>query len=187
MSLRIAGKNMDIGDSLRERIEDRIEEAVSKYFDGGYSGTITVEKSGAGFDADCKLHLDTGIVMQATANHGDAVSSFDAAAERIEKRLRRYKRKLKDHHASSRKSAEMPYIVMEAPEAEEDIPDDYAPITIAETKKQIRVQSVADAVMELDLIDEPVVVFTNAASDQINIVYRRSDGNIGWVDPNKNN
>jgi len=187
MNLRISGKHMDIGDALRQRIEDRIDEAVTKFFDGGYSGNVTVEKSGAGFDCDCLIRLDTGIVLQAKANHTDPTACFDAAAARIEKRLRRYKRRLKDHHANApRKMEDAAYVVMAAPEAEEEVSEDFAPVTIAESSKQIRTQSVADAVMELDLIDEPVVVFTNGASDQLNVVYRRSDGNIGWIDPARN-
>lgn len=186
MNLRISGKNMDIGDALRERIEDRIDEAVSKYFDGGYTGHVTVEKSGAGFDCDCMIHLDTGIVLQAKGTKDDATASFDTAAERIEKRLRRYKRRLKDHHNNaSRAMKDAAYVVMQAPKDEEEMPTDFSPVTIAESSKQMRTQSVAEAVMQLDLTDEPVIVFTNGANDQLNVVYRRSDGNIGWIDPSR--
>ena len=185
MNLRISGKNMDIGDALRHRIEDRIDEAVTKFFDGGYSGHVTVEKSGAGFHCDCMVHLDTGIVLQAKASMDDATACFYAAAERVEKRLRRYKRRLKDHKGNSttRRLDSASYVVMEAPEADEEIPENFAPVTIAESSKQIHTQSVADAVMQLDLTDEPIIVFTNASNDQVNVVYRRSDGNIGWIDP----
>jgi len=188
MNLRITGKNMNIGDNLRHRIEDRIDEAVSKYFDGGYSGHVTVEKSGSGFDCDCLIHLDTGVVLQARGSKGDATACFDATAERIEKRLRRYKRRLKDHHnnSASRKIEAASYVVMAAPEPDEEIPEDFSPVTIAESTRQIRTQSVADAVMQLDLTDEPIIVFTNASNDQVNVVYRRSDGNIGWIDPARN-
>ena len=188
MSLRISGKNMDVGDSLRGRIEDRIDEAVSKYFDGGYTGHVTVEKTGSGFNCDSMVHLDTGVVLQAKATNDDATACFDAAAERVEKRLRRYKRRLKDHHGDSgaRNMGDAAYVVMEAPLADEEIPENFAPVTIAESSKQIRTQSVADAVMQLDLTDEPIIVFTNASNDQVNVVYRRSDGNIGWIDPARN-
>ncbi len=186
MILRISGKNMDIGDALRQRIDDRMDEAVTKYFDGGYSGHVTVEKSGSGFDCDCMIHLDTGIVLQATASKNDATACFDAAAERVEKRLRRYKRRLKGHHNSTlRHMDDASYVVMEAPEADEEIPENFSPVTVAESSKQIRSQSVAEAIMQLDLTDEPVIVFTNASNEQINVVYRRSDGNIGWIDPTR--
>ncbi len=186
MTLRISGKNMDMGETLRQRIEDRVDEAVTKYFDGGYTGHVTVEKSGSGFDCDCMIHLDTGVVLQAKSNDGDATACFDQTAEKIEKRLRRYKRRLKDHHANaSREIDNANYVVMQAPADEEEIPDNFAPVTIAEGSKHIRTQSVADAVMQLDMTDEPVVVFTNGANDQLNVVYRRSDGNIGWIDPTR--
>lgn len=184
MKLRISGKNMDMGDTLRHRIEDRIDDAVSKYFDGGYTGHVTVEKSGSGFECDSMVHLDTGVILQAKGNDSDATACFDIAAEKVEKRLRRYKRRLKDHHANaSREIADVNYVVMQAPASEDEIPDNFSPVTIAESSKQIRTQSVADAVMQLDLTDEPVIVFTNGANDQLNVVYRRSDGNIGWIDP----
>ena len=179
---------MDVGASLRGRIDDRIDEAVSKYFDGGFTGHVTMEKTGSGFTCDILVHLDTGIVLQAKANMDDATACFDAAAERVEKRLRRYKRRLKDHHGDNgaRILEDAAYVVMEAPQADEEIPENFAPVTIAESSKQIRTQSVADAVMQLDLTDEPIVVFTNASNDQVNVVYRRSDGNIGWIDPARN-
>ncbi len=187
MNLRITGKNMDIGDALRHRIEDRIDDAVTKFFDGGYTGHVTVQKSGSGFECDCMVHLDTGIILQATASKNDATACFDAAAERVEKRLRRYKRRLKDHHSkTSRKMEDAAYVVMAPPEAEEEVPENFSPITIAESSKQMRTQSVAEAVMQLDLTDEPVIVFTNGASERVNVVYRRSDGNIGWIDPSPN-
>lgn len=194
MSLRISGKHMDIGDAFRTRIELRISDAVAKYFDGGFSGRVTVEKqkSGSRFAADCSIHLDTGIVLQAAGQAPDPQLAFDAAAERIEKRLRRYKRKLKSHsYAQSGNGAaqsDMFYRVMTAvPEEEEEIPEDYAPTVVAETRLPLRSMSVASAVAELDMKDSPVFVFRNAGNDQVNIVYRRPDGNIGWIDPSAAN
>ncbi|MEZ5872907.1 MAG: ribosome-associated translation inhibitor RaiA [Nitratireductor sp.] len=185
MTLRISGKHMNIGESLSQRIEDRINDAVGKYFDGGYSGHATIEKSGNAFESDLAIHLDTGVVLQATARGHDAQSCFDDAAERIEKRLRRYKRRLKDHHApaAARVLAEASYSVVEAPDEEEELPEDYNPVIIAESLTQVATQSVAQAVMQLDLTDRPVIVFTNAASGDTNVVYRRPDGNIGWINP----
>lgn len=186
MSLRISGKHMNLGDALTERIQDRIEQTVTKYFAGGYSGQVTVEKHGIGFDCDCMLYLDSGAVLHATATAGDATASFDDAADKIEKRLRRYKRKLKDHHLgnSDRKSDQAFYSVVEMP-GDEEIPEDYNPVIIAESTTKMNTQSVAQAVVQLDLTDNPVVVFKNAASDEINVVYRRADGNIGWIDPSR--
>lgn len=186
MSLRISGKHMEIGDSFRARIEGRVGEAVSKYFDGGYAGHVTVEKSGSRFTADCAVRLDTGISLQATGQAQDPQFAFDAAAERIEKRLRRYKRRLKSHAPAASAAAEiidLHYRVM-APVADEDdeVPENYAPAIVAESTVALRTMSVASAVIELDTKDSPVFIFRNAGNDHVNVVYRRADGNIGWID-----
>jgi ribosomal subunit interface protein len=186
MSVRVSGKHMEIGESFRQRIEDNIGLAVTKYFDGGYSGQVTVEKSGPRFAADCKLHLDTGVVLHAAGQANDPQASFDAAAERIEKRLRRYKRKLKDHHANAASSGlpgEIAYTVMDAvPDEDDEVPENYAPTIVAESSRQVKTMSVATAVMALDMTDEPVLLFRSPGNKDLNIVYRRHDGNIGWID-----
>lgn len=187
MSVRVAGKHMEIGEAFRTKIEDRITDIVRKYFDGGYSGQVTVEKSGSRFTADCKVHLDTGVVLQASGQSQDPQGAFEGSSERIEKRLRRYKRRLKDHYAGANGQAagtEVAYRVMDSgPDEDEEIPEDYAPVIVAETSKVLRTMTVASAVMALDLTDEPVLIFRNAGNDALNVVYRRTDGNIGWVDP----
>ena len=184
MTLRISGKHMDIGDAFRTRIGDRLNEAVDKYFDGNFSGTVVVSKNGSRFSTDCVVHLDTGVVFQAAGQAHEPGVSFAEAAERIEKRLRRYKRRLKDHKASSTEHRDMAYSVMAAiPEEEEELPEDFSPAIIAETTLKVGTLSVAGAVMELDRQDSPVVVFRNAKSGDLNLVFRRADGNYGWVDP----
>ncbi|MVA96887.1 ribosome-associated translation inhibitor RaiA [Nitratireductor sp. CAU 1489] len=186
MSLRISGKQMEIGDAFRARIDDRIAEAVNKYFDGGFSGRVTVEKTGSRFAADCMLHLDTGMTLQAEGRAQDPQAAFDAAADRVEKRLRRYKRRLKSHQGAPEEAAwtDIAYTIM-APVAEEDeeVPEDFAPAVVAESSLALKTMSVASAVIELDTKDSPVYVFRNAGTDAVNIVYRREDGNIGWIDP----
>lgn len=184
MSLRISGKHMEIGDAFRSKIEGRVGEAVGKYFDGGFAGHVTVEKSGSRFTADCMVHLDTGMVLQATGQAQDPQFAFDAAAERIEKRLRRYKRRLKSHASGVvADGIDIDYRVM-APVADEDeeVPEDYAPAIVAESTVALRTMSVASAVIELDTKDSPVFVFRNAGNEHVNVVYRRPDGNIGWID-----
>lgn len=184
MSLRISGKHMEIGDAFRTRIEQRVGEAVDKYFDGGFAGHVTVEKSGSRFTADCMVHLDTGMVLQATGQAQDPQPAFDAAAERIEKRLRRYKRRLKSHNGNANAKVEdLDYRIM-APVAEEEdeVPEDYAPTVVAESTMRLTTMTVASAVIELDTKDSPVFVFRNAGNGHVNVVYRRADGNIGWVD-----
>ncbi|MCT6823996.1 ribosome hibernation-promoting factor, HPF/YfiA family [Bartonella apis] len=187
MSLRISGKHMDIGDAFRTRIEDRINDAISKYFAGGVTGHVTVVKSGPRFSAECVLHLSSGAVLQTTGQAQDPQGAFDAAAERLETRLRRYKRRLKSRSNKQNDNAtfaEYAYHIMEpVPDEDEGLPEDYAPTIVAETSMALRDMSVANAVVELDLMDNPVLVFRNAADGKINIVYRRADGNIGWIDP----
>ncbi len=176
---------MEIGDAFRARIEGRIGEAIEKYFDGGFSGHVTVDKSGPRFSADCVIFLDSGMGLQATGQAYEPQAAFDAAAERIEKRLRRYKRRLKSYDSSaSARDTDMSYRIM-APVAEEDdeVPEDYSPAVVAESTLTLKTMSVAHAIIELDTKDSPVFVFRNAGNEQVNVVYRRADGNIGWIDP----
>ncbi len=184
MALRVSGRHMDVGEAFRTRIEERLNEQVAKYFDGNFNGSVVVSKESARYCADVTLHLDSGVYFQATAESHDPESSFIAAMEKIEKRLRRYKRRLKDHKAGANTSREVAYTVMSAvPDEEEEVAEDFAPAVIAETSMVVGTMSVANAVMELDRRDGPVVVFRNGASDNVNIVYRRADGNVGWIDP----
>ncbi len=185
MGLRISGKSIDIGEALRDRIEGRVGEAVGKYFDGGYDGHVMVEREGAGFHSDCTLHLDTGIVLRGEGKSQDPYQSFDRAAEHIEKRLRRYKRRLKEHHGTPRGEMESAasYVIAAPEEDVEDIVLDDSPAIIAEESTSLATMSVGSAVMALDLGDAPVVIFRHAVHGGINVVYRRGDGHIGWIDP----
>ncbi|MBD1548971.1 ribosome hibernation-promoting factor, HPF/YfiA family [Roseibium aggregatum] len=186
MTLRISGKNVDVGDALRTHVTDRIEDALSKYFPGGYNGHVTLSREGTGFKSECTLHLDTGTILQVSAQDQEPRLSFDLAADKIEKRLRRYKRKLKDHHlnnGSGREAFEAVSYVLASPDEEEEVPADFNPLVIAETSAKVKTMTVGMAVMELDLSEAPVVMFKNAANGGMNVVYRRPDGNIGWIDP----
>jgi ribosomal subunit interface protein len=186
MSLRISGKNLDIGEALRGQIEGQIGEAVAKYFDGGYTGHVTLEREGPGFKSECAIHLDTGIMLQAVGRAGDPRLSFDLAADRIEKRLRRYKRRLKEHHHTKRSEAEpaTSYVIADFAE-EEEVAADYNPTIIAEETTHLETLTVGGAVIAMDLSEAPVVVFRHAGHGGINVVYRRSDGHIGWIDPSR--
>lgn len=178
---------MDIGDAFRSRIEERIGETIDKYFDGGFAGHVTVAKSGSRFTADCMIHLDSGAALQATSDAQDPIVAFDGAAERLEKRLRRYKRRLKSRSfgsANGNATEVAAYTVMAGlGDDEEELPDDYSPAIVAESTMALKTMSVASAVVELDTKESPVFVFRNAGNDHVNIVYRRPDGNIGWIDP----
>ncbi len=185
MTVRISGKHVDIGESLRDHVTARVDDALGKYFDGGYSGHVTVEREGVGFKTECKLHLDTGIMLAASGKGGDAYSSFDDAAGHIEKRLRRYKRRIKDHNRPDGRAGSLAatYQVLAAPGDEEEELVSDAPVVIAETTTEVKTMSVGEAVMDLDLRGTPALVFRHAGHGGINVVYRRADGNIGWIDP----
>ena len=184
MNLRVSGKNMDVGDVLREKAQDHFDNAVDKYFDGGYNGHLTLEREGSGYRADSVVHLDSGVVLQASAVAADATAAFETMAAHIEKRLRRYKRKLKSHRRKSGSDsfAAQSY-VLAAPEGQEEVTEDFNPPIIAESTENLGTMSVGEAVMELDLAQSDVVVFRHAGHGGVNVVYRRSDGNIGWIDP----
>jgi len=190
MALRVSGKNIDVGEALRGQITDRVSTAVKRYFDGGVTGHVIIEPEGTGFRTDCTLHLSSGITLQAEGMAHDAYFSADKAAERIERRLRRYNRRLKDRHANGAGkddglwSLDMPAYVIQTPDHDdEEIEEGFHPLVIAETTKNMTSLSVADAVQDLDLTGAPVLVFRHASSGRVNIVYRRNDGNIGWIDP----
>jgi ribosomal subunit interface protein len=191
MTFRVSGKNLDVGDALRDRISDRIAETVGKYFDGGYSGHLTLARDGFGFRTECAIHLDSKITLHADGMAPDAYASADQAASLIEKRLRRYHRRLKDHRpernearAANWAAVDAASYIIAAPEHEDaaDI-DAFTPVIIAESTTTLKQLSVSDAVTELDLTGAPVLVFRHAAHGGINIVYRRADGHFGWIDP----
>jgi ribosomal subunit interface protein len=189
MSFRISGQNLDVGPALRDRINDRVAEAMAKYFDGGYSGHLTLARDGFGFRAECAIHLDSKITLHAEGMAPDAYASADQAALRIEKRLRRYHRRLKDHRterADDRAAIDAASYVIAAPEPESESEseiDGFTPVIVAESTTRLKQLSVSDAVTELDMTGAPVVVFRHAAHGGINIVYRRADGHFGWIDP----
>jgi ribosomal subunit interface protein len=184
MTFRVSGKNIAIGEALRRRVSARIGEALEKYFRGGYSGHVTVAKDGFGFRTECALHLDSGTMLEARAVAADAYASADQAALRIEKQLRRYKRRLKEHSNCRPEAtvvdtpeAASPPVAAEAPVAAVN------PAIIAEPIAALKRLSVVEAVRELDLTGAGAVVFRHAGHGRVNLVYRRADGHIGWVDP----
>jgi ribosomal subunit interface protein len=187
MSFRVSGKNIDVGDALRERVSDRIAEAMGKYFDGGYSGHVTLMRDGFGFHTECAIHLDSKITLHAQGIAVDAYASADQAALRIEKRLRRYHRRLKDHRPErldGRATMDAASYIIAAPgeEGEAGV-EEFTPVIIAESTTALKQLSVSDAVTELDMTGAPVLVFRHAAHGGVNVVYRRADGHFGWIDP----
>jgi len=186
MALQVTGKNLDIGEALRTYVEDRIENMLDKYAGQSPSGHIRIEKNRGSFITGCTIQLQSGLYLEAHGEAPDAYASADLSLERLEKRLRRNKRRLKKRHGpTQRKPADSlaPYYVIQPGDDEENESDDDNPLVVAEMQTAIRELSVSDAVMQLDLADKPLLVFQNASQDRINVVYRRDDGNIGWIDP----
>jgi ribosomal subunit interface protein len=188
MPFRVSGKNLELGEALRERIIERITQAMDKYFDGGYSGHATITPEGFGFRSECVIHLDSKVTLHVEGHAADAYASADQAALRIEKRLRRYHRRLKDHHLdhldNGRGGVDAASYVIAAPEQESDAElEGFTPVIIAESTTRLKQLSVSDAVMELDMTGAPMLVFQHAAHGGINVVYRRADGHFGWIDP----
>ncbi|MEO0608513.1 MAG: ribosome-associated translation inhibitor RaiA [Pseudomonadota bacterium] len=184
MTIQIAGRHMDIGDALSERISGGLEAAVTKYFDRSFDASVTVEKRGHEVITDCHVHLPSGIVLQSTGAATDPYASLEESLEKMEKRVRRYHRRLKDHHKRTPLPSE-PANAFIIKGVDDETPEDNgeAPLIVAESASDVKTMSVSEAVMQLELSDTPAVLFRNVKHSGLNMVYRRADGNIGWVDP----
>jgi ribosomal subunit interface protein len=186
MEIRVSGHQMDTGSALQEHAADRLNGIIEKYFNRAISSQVTFGKAPtSAFACDIVMHVSNGLTLKSRAESHDARQSFDQAAERIEKQLRRYKRRLKDRHEQATHAAleeEAAYTVFAPAEPEaEEVPE--ALPVIAETRSDIPEVSVSDAVMLLDLRHTPALFFKNAGTGRHNMVYRRADGSIGWVEP----
>jgi ribosomal subunit interface protein len=186
MALQITGKNLDIGEALRTYVENRIDNMLDKYAGQSPSGHIRIEKTKGSFLTGCTIQLQSGLYLESHGEAQDAYASADQSLERLEKRLRRYKRRIKKRHGPTQikpSDTPAPYYVIQQSDEEENAIDDDNPVVVAEMQTPIRELSVSDAVMQLDLAEKPLLVFKNASHGRINVVYRRDDGNIGWIDP----
>jgi ribosomal subunit interface protein len=187
MTLRVSGKNLDIGEALRGHVQDRVDDIVPRYVDGGFTGHVTIRRDGTAFRTDCLIHLATGLTLQSESVAHDAHASVDLAVERLARRLKRHKQRIKDYHGPSDEpagTAATAYVI-EAPDPDEEaLPDGFTPVIIAESSARMKPLSVSQAVIELDLTGAPVVVFRHAGHGRVNVVYRRPDGHIGWIDLN---
>ena len=184
MTLRVSGKNLDIGESLREHVLGKVQAMVARYFDGSVAGHVVIAREGSGFRSDCALRLSSGIELHAEGRGQEPYPCFEQAAAKIERRLRRYKGRLKGHSGPGEdvKGKVANYMVAE-PDEDVEPADGFNPVVVAEGTRPLKSLSVASAVAELDLTGAPVVIFAHAGSGRLNIVYRRPDGAIGWVDP----
>lgn len=181
MQISITSKQINIGDSLKAHTEENIDRVVLKYFDNPLSASVNFTKEGEFIRVDISVHASAGIKVQGSASNPDAYTAFDEANSRIAKQLARYKDRLSDHSFASSEPAKITVI---KPEEDEIAPKEApAPMIIAEIDDEIPTCSVSMAVMRMDLADVPALLFRNAANDKLNMVYKRNDGNIGWIDP----
>jgi ribosomal subunit interface protein len=195
MEIRVSGHQVDTGEALRTRVEDRLQGIAAKYFARAISAQATFGKGphDHGFTCDIVCHVMQGLVLKGSNTGQDAHGAFDGAADKIEKQLRRYMRRLKDRHAGETAAAaenngydNAGYTVFNAgADEEEEAPD--APLIVAETRVDVPDASVGDAVMMLDLRNTGALLFRNSGTGAYNMVYRRNDGTIGWVEPNRAN
>jgi ribosomal subunit interface protein len=186
MQIKITGKNLDVGDALRDHVEDRLRQLQQRYFEGTVHAHVTVEKQRGDFHTDCALHLATGLLLQSEGRAAEAHPSFDSAAQHLEKQLKRYKQRIKDHHKARRQPVrheEAASYVIGASSGDGEEPADLNPVVIAEAATSVPELTVGEAVMQLDISTVPFVLFRNSGHGALNVVYRRNDGNIGWVDP----
>jgi ribosomal subunit interface protein len=189
MTLQVTGKNLDIGESLRQHVLTKVEGMVARYFNGTVAGHVVITREGSGYRSDCTLRLSSGVSLNAEGHAHEPYPCFEQAANKIEGRLRRYKQRIKGRGAGAdaigetQSSVTVTNYVVESPTDEEEPAQGFKPVVVAEGTEALKTMSVASAVAELDLTGAPVVVFAHAGSGRVNVVYRRRDGAIGWLDP----
>lgn len=186
MDVAITGKQVDVGAALREHVTDHLNAAVEKYFDKAIDATVTLSREGnSAFHVEIAVHPISGMLVKGGGSANEAYAAFDTALERIAKQLRRYKRRLKEDHGRRGDNDSLPalqYVLQ--PDADDiEVEEHGEPTIIAELPTSITAMTVSDAVMRMDLEDVPVVMFRHDKTGVLNVIYRRSDGNIGWIDP----
>ncbi len=187
MNLTVSGKQIDIGEALRDHVQRTLETAVGKYFDGAIEGAVTFSREAHEFRSDISVHVGRNIMAQSHGLANDPYLAFDAACEHVAKRLRRHKRRLRDHNTRKVRQAEESILALQTiiagePEASDETAG-HEPLVVAEMQTNVEMMTVGEAVMRLDLGQLPALMFRNRANGLFNMVYRRPDGNIGWVDP----
>jgi ribosomal subunit interface protein len=193
MQITVAGKQVDLSDALRTRVSTQMDTIASKYFDHAMEAHVTFSRARSFFTCDINMHAGRGLQLRGEGEAADANTAFDDAAEHIAKRLRRYRRRVNDHHRDmvdrGEPEAARQYILREEDAGTEAdavngrTPDEAYATVVAETQTEIAVLSVGEAVMRMDLADQAVMMFRNSANGVLNVVYRRGDGHIGWIDP----
>lgn len=187
MQYQISGKQIDIGVALQTHVKNEIGEIVDKYAERPTDALIVFSKSASEYVCESTVHLSTGLTATAKGHAHEIYAAFDSCGEKLEKQLRRYKRRLKDHHRVRSQPVELSsasaYILAGSEKSEDLEPKDLQPMIIAEMETKIASLSVGEAVMQMELSGSPVLIFRNEGNSGVNVVYRRDDGNIGWVDP----
>ncbi|QUJ76135.1 ribosome-associated translation inhibitor RaiA [Sulfitobacter albidus] len=187
MRYQISGKQIDIGDALQTHVKEELGSAVQKYAERPTDAQVIFSKSGHEYVCEATVHLSTGLTAAAKAHATEIYAAFDNCCEKMEKQLRRYKRRLKDHHKERAEPVELlgasSYVLQSQGEAEGEEPETLQPMIIAEMQTKIASLSVGEAVMQMELSGAPVLVFKKEGAAGVNVVYRREDGNIGWIDP----
>lgn len=187
MRYQISGKQIDIGAALQTHVKTEMDEILSKYAGRPTEAYVVFSKSGHEYVCESVVHLSTGLNAQATGKATEIYAAFDASSEKMDKQLRRYKRRLKDHHKERSQPVELSdagsYILESREETDEVEQDSVNPMIVAEMETKIPSLSVGEAVMQMELASAPVLVFRNEKHNGVNVVYRRDDGNIGWIDP----
>jgi len=187
MRYQISGKQIDIGEALQTHVKTELGEAVQKYAERPTDANVIFSKSGHEFVCEATVHLSTGLTASAKAHATDIYGSFDSCAAKMEKQLRRYKRRLKDHHRERAQPVELfgasSYILASESDSDAQEPETLQPMIIAEMQTKVPTLSVGEAVMQMELSGDPVLLFRKEGQEGMNVVYRREDGNIGWIDP----
>lgn len=188
MQIKVSGKQIDVGEALSTHVEDRLLEAVGKYFDRPVDSTVVFSRDGHAFRCDASVHLSTGMTAKAQGLNSEIYAAFDQTAARIEKQIRRHHRRLKDHHSDKSQRIEAfaasSYVLAPQEDDSEGVAvSNGEPMIIAEMQTDIQAVSVSDAVMQMELAHASFLMFKNLANGRLNIVFQREDGNIGWVDP----
>ncbi len=190
MDVEIYGSKIDLGDALVENVTEKLTAGVEKYSENPISGNVYFSKDGHEFVCDINVHLSTGLTANSKGRASDIYASADEAIDRMEKQLRRYKRRLKNHHKERQSPIEAfqenAYVIEASEESESTSDDaDLQPIIIAETQVDVKHLSVGEAVMQMELGEDAMLVFRNTNHGGVNVVFRRPDGNIGWIDPRR--
>jgi len=187
MRYQISGKQIDIGDALQTHVKAELGETVEKYAQRPTEAVIIFSREAHEMVCEATIHLSTGLTAQAKGQAGEIYAAFESCREKMDKQLRRYKRRLRDHHRDRTAPVEFDggssYILAGSELSEDEEPDTLQPMIIAEMETKVPTVSVGEAVMQLDLTGQRMLVFRNSKHGGVNVVYRRDDGNIGWIDP----